>query len=100
MSAPEKDIVRCIIDWMMQHEPSITEQLALECEREIRREWGGERPYIAADAKRQPHVRDKVISDALTDTPTPEILRRHGISRSTMYRMLKRGPAGQGGAGK
>jgi len=86
-----RDIIRDVIERLMAHEASITEELALKVEHEARAHWGGQAPYVPKETKRQAHAREKVIADAVTTMPTQEITKRHGISRATMYRMLKRG---------
>ena len=96
-----KDIIRWVIDCMMRHEDSITQELALTVERESRAEWGGQRiEYVAktcdARAARQripADVARRAHADAIaSDEPTEAIIARHGISRATFYRLLKRGP--------
>lgn len=81
------------LDWMTGHQVDLTADLRLRYEREAREAWGGERHYVAKEMARQPHVRERILVDvsngALSDT---EIQRRHGISRTTLYRLIKRGP--------
>ena len=98
----QPDIIRDVIRRMMAHEASITEELALVVERECRAEWGGQRieyvprtvdlvrgrPPAPADAQQAAYI------EALNGAPTDEITRRHGISRATLYRLIKRGPPG------
>lgn len=99
------DIIRWVIECMMRHDDSITQELALTVERESRIEWGGQRiDYIAktCDAQRTgragrpqiaPDVARRAHADALSSAePTGELISRHGISRATFYRLLKRGP--------
>jgi Mor family transcriptional regulator len=87
-----RDIIRDIIERLMAHEASITEELALKVEHEARAHWGGQAPYVPKETKRQAHVRQKVFADALTAMPTAEVIKRHGISRRTLYRLLKKPP--------
>lgn len=95
------DIIRWVIDRMMAHEDSITQELALTVEREARAEWGGQRiDYIAktcaadTEARRALQGAKAVPPDAVQDylagKPLPEIESEHGISRRTLYRSLKR----------
>lgn len=44
------------------------------------------RPAISPDVAR------RAYQDGLTQTPTAEVVRRHGISRATLYRLMKKGP--------
>jgi hypothetical protein len=92
-----------VVRWLMAHDDSITEELALRamleadaqvrslwCEREVRI-----RKTIDGNVGRQgtpPEVQAKAFADALTNKPTSEILRDHGISRATLYRLVKKGP--------
>jgi Mor family transcriptional regulator len=92
LSKPPRDIVRDIIERLMAHEPSITEEIALRVEAEVRQTWGGAEVYVPKEAKRQSRVREAVVKDALSTMSTAEIQRRHGVSRATIYRLLKRGP--------
>jgi hypothetical protein len=98
-----KDIIRWVIDCMLRHDDSITQELALTVERESRAEWGGVpnvpnktcegrpgRPSVAPEVLRAAHA------DALGTAPTAEIINRHGISRATFYRLMKKGPPGVG----
>jgi hypothetical protein len=98
-----KDIIRWVIDRMLAHDDSITQELALTVEREARAEWGGQRiDYIAktcpADRDRRralqgrtsPERERAAVADYLADKPLPLIEQEHGISRRTLYRMVKR----------
>lgn len=52
---------------------------------------GGDRYYIP---ERSPALatdrRKSVVRDGLTDSPTEVIQRRHGVSRATIYRLMKK----------
>lgn len=97
-----KDIIRWVIDRMLAHDDSITQELALTVEREARAEWGGQRiEYIrrtcegdrrAARQPLQPEAERAVFQAALSNAPTSQVLQEHGVSRSTLYRLMKRGP--------
>lgn len=88
------------------HDPDIVFVILRECqgaglasdiaqaiERRIRALYGGLRVRIP---KRKKHLnqqqRAAAYIDGLTSTPTAAVLRKHGISRSTLYRLMKRGP--------
>lgn len=87
-SGEENDIVLDILARVREEFPEISEERALEIERGIRRDWGGERLHIAKDMKRRPHerkrIRDKVKKHGVAKTMKEE----RGISRATLYRML------------
>jgi len=93
------DVIRDVIEWLMAHEPSITEALALEAEIAMKGKWGDTEVRIPKTVDRKvgrPSIPATVaagaFADALTNKPTAEILRDHGISRSTLYRLCKKGP--------
>lgn len=95
----EKDIVRDVLDRLMQHEPCITEEVALRVEREVRAHWGGEEVRIAKTVDRKvgrPSVSQAVASEIFKDwlignESTSEVTRKHRISRATLYRLMKKG---------
>lgn len=95
----QKDVIRWVIDCMLAHEASITEELALIVERECRAEWGGREVRIWKTAegrpgrpRKVPYVEADAYADGLTAVPTETVLRKHGISRSSLYRLMKRDP--------
>jgi Mor family transcriptional regulator len=91
-----RDILRAIRDHLLAHDDSITEELWLTVEREIRDEYGGQEYYIGTREKKTPdELAEKVMKDVLTDMSTKEITKRHGISRATMYRLMKRPKTGE-----
>ena len=100
----QKDIIRWVIDRMLAHDESITQELALTVEREARAEWGGQRiDYVPKECDRKaarkplsPDAQRAVYAAGLGSEPTGRIVREHGISRSTLYRLMKRGPRGEG----
>lgn len=95
-----RDIIRWIIDRMLAHDDSITQELALTVEREARAEWGGQRiDYIAKNADRKAArrplegpARQQAFEAAASSAPTREVVKATGVSRATLYRLLKRGP--------
>jgi Mor family transcriptional regulator len=57
--------------------------------------FGGDRYYIPKEAPSVKAELHKVAyTEALTTASTTDIQRRHGLSRSTIYRLVKRGPPG------
>jgi hypothetical protein len=91
---PRKDIIKWAVEWMLANDQAITEELAFRFEREAREEWGGQRiEYIA---KRSPRLSEEgrvaAFQAGASSKPTHEVLNEHGISRRTLYRLLKRGP--------
>lgn len=96
-----RDIIRWVIDRMLAHDDSITQELAITVEREARQEWGGQSiGYVPKTSDRRagrrpldPAARQAAFEAATTSAPTREVLQATGVSRATLYRLLKRGPA-------
>jgi NAD-dependent oxidoreductase involved in siderophore biosynthesis len=86
------DVIRWVLDWLLAHEDSITEHLALECERAARHHWGGDTvTYIArvCEADRGASVR-AALADVQGGASPGEAARRHGVDRSTLWRAQQR----------
>jgi hypothetical protein len=90
------DPITYVIDWLMRHHPSISDDLALRAEAAARAEYGGESwAYIARQSQRQKAAIERAAHAAAlrTSAPLEKVAQAHGLSRRTMYRLLKRGPA-------
>lgn len=93
MTTEKKDIVSQLLDQVLELSSrsggSFDENMALEIERQIRREYGGDEVYI-----HQHHSRAKRRQAALDEakkTGKPlEAAKKHGISRASIYRLLNR----------
>jgi hypothetical protein len=86
------DIVRELIDRILEassREGSFTESMALEIERSFRHEFKGAECVISERPRRDVPA-DAVRADYLADKPVQEITATHGISRATLYRLLKK----------
>ncbi|MFA6121909.1 MAG: hypothetical protein WCT35_04850 [Sideroxydans sp.] len=86
----DEDFLRQVLKLVMAAAPSFSEEQALQVEQQVRRDWGGERPFIA---KRGPLLKDarvRVIAQVGTK-PDSDIIRENGISRRTMYNWIKKG---------
>jgi hypothetical protein len=100
-----KDIIRWVIDRMMAHDDSITQELALTVEREARIEWGGKSiEYIPKECDRRagrralpPDVERAAYQAGISNMPTEQVTQQYGISRATLYRLMKRGPRDEQG---
>lgn len=90
MTDKGSDIIRWVIDRMLAHDDSITQDLALTVEREARIEWGGDTVYIAKTCAADMPDAKAVLQDYAQNRPVREITRRHGISRAGLYRLIKR----------
>lgn len=98
MSPKQKDIIKWVIDRMLAHDDSITQELALTVEREARMEWGGKRvPYIAKSTEGATRPLDSdarrvAFEAAKSSASLTEVSQKTGLSRTSIYRLLKRGP--------
>lgn len=81
------DFVRAMLKMVMEVSPSFSEEQAMQVEQQIRRDWGGERPFIAKRGPMLARVREKVRAQVGTK-PDDEIARENGISRRTLFRYL------------
>lgn len=85
------DIIRWVIDRMLAHDDSITQELALTVEREARIEWGGQSiDYIAKTCAADRPNPEAVRRDFEREANARQVAQRHGISRRTLYRMLNK----------
>jgi len=83
------DFVRIVLALVQETQPAFTPDQSASVEQHIRQDWGGKRPYIAAHAPALRDAREKVRQQIGT-RPDAEIIREHGISRSTLYRWIKK----------
>ena len=97
------DVIWRTLELAMLACPAFTVEAARAVETSSRAEFGGERvavpktPYHpgrkAGRASVPRETSQALYRDALTNVSTDELVRRHGLSRSTIYRLMKRGPA-------
>ena len=77
-------------------EGTFTEQIAVQIEQQSRAKYGGEEVRVwkttNGKAGRQRVGSPAIFSDGLGDQPTEVVTKKHGISRATLYRLMKRGP--------
>ncbi len=65
----------------------------------LRSALGNDRYYIPATPPAlapEDDRRRRIVADAMSPMPTEEVERRHGVSRSTVYRLVKRFARGEG----
>lgn len=103
------DVIRWVIDCMMQHDRRITPAVADTVEREARAYWGGTSvSYIAKSSAadranasggrarhgkaedRAPRTDPQAVLRDYLQLPADQAAKRHGISRATLYRLIKR----------
>ncbi len=59
-------------------------------EAEVKREFGGDELYIRKPERDDARTREAVRRDYLANQPIESITARHGVSRATLYRYIKR----------
>lgn len=88
------DIVRELINLLLEaasREGTLSESIAIEVEKRFRQQHSGETFYIRRNGEDVETRKKTVIKTYLnTDTSTKDFTRQNGISRSTLYRYLKR----------
>lgn len=84
-----------------QKHPSLTEEASEEALQQILAALGGEQVIMPKTTQGRagrpsiPHqVQEAAFKDVLGTDSTATITARHGISRATLYRLMKRGPGG------
>ena len=92
MEKQDQDIVMVILQRVAEVMPGMSDELVHQVETEVRKKYGGQRMFVP---KRGRHLtneqRDKVFKDGISDMPTEEIIKKHKISKRTLYRMMKTG---------
>jgi DNA invertase Pin-like site-specific DNA recombinase len=86
----DEDIVEIIIK--LAQAEGLNSDAAHSIEKLVRAEYGGLRVRIPKKKKHlKIELQREIYQDGLTNTPTQEIIDKHGISRRTLYRLMKRG---------
>jgi Mor family transcriptional regulator len=86
------DFLNYVVQELRAACPSMDECKAQEVKDRLRTLLGGDKYYVPKrDPERVEQVRIAVYRAALTDISNEELTRQHGVSRATMYRLLKRG---------
>lgn len=90
---PDPDIVAIII--AACRKSGLDLAAAHVIEQDIREQYGGLRVRIPKRKKHPtPEERQLIIADGMTNMSTEAVTAKHKISRSTLYRVMKRGTAG------
>ncbi len=87
------DIVRELIERLLEasgREGTFTESVAREVERSFRRQYSGEAYYVKRLPVAMRDTQQSVTDAYLAGESTDQICSENGISRSTLYRYLKR----------
>lgn len=92
LDALEPDIVSLVLQKVMTLAPGFSQTLASQIEQEIKASHGGHRHFVPKGLKRTtPRQRQAIYADGLTDLTDKAIADKHGVSRSTLYRVMKDG---------
>jgi Mor family transcriptional regulator len=84
-----RDVVSDILDRVLATLPGCTPEMVQDLEITIRREWGGERHYVKKPDAITPRLHE--ARQALRQgAPIAEVKAEYGISRSTIYNILKK----------
>lgn len=87
---PEPDIVEVIM--LACQAVGLDAEAARLIEAQIRADYGGLRVRIPKRKKHPTqHERSAAFADGLSDMSTDEVTAKHGISRATLYRLMKSG---------
>lgn len=90
------DIVLVILDLVRKTAPAVTHEQSRDIEQAVRVKYGGIRVRIAKrKTHKTPEQREQIVTSALSESlanvSTDKIAESNGISRRTLYRLLKRG---------
>jgi hypothetical protein len=94
---PEPDLLLVVIAHVRQAAPQVTDEQAQAIEASAREALGGLRVRIAKRRKHPTPAQRSAIAAEATTNPTAtdaELTQRHGVSRATLYRYIKRGTGG------
>jgi len=79
----ESSLSRAAVD------PNRSEQIVSSLEEFIRIRWGAHRPYVTRHKHRSIASRNEAVLREFNGRNHREVCRRHGISKRTLYRILK-----------
>lgn len=84
------DILSFVLHEVMRQHPSYTDEQARRLLPQLHATLGGDSYYVP---KRSPTIvaesRDELYREALGPSSNQELQQRHGVSRATLYRLMK-----------
>lgn len=90
----DKDIVSTLLDMVLQMAArsggSFDEAMALEVERQARQQYGGSEEYVKKRESTHEAKKTEMVREYLDGKEVGEVTRRHGVSRASLYRHLKK----------
>ena len=87
------DAVRDLINRLLQasqREGSFSESLAIEIERQWRHDYHGAEIFVSTAPRPDEAKRQAAVKAYLAGEPIAQVTSKTGISRATLYRLLKR----------
>lgn len=84
------DIISDIIETIREHVATVTPEVARNVEDIIRKQWGGERAYIAKCCVPIASKRQTINNELRAGYSIVQIEQRHEIPRSTIYRLINK----------
>jgi hypothetical protein len=88
----DPDVVAYTLQCVLAMAPGFSTALAKQIEDRVKSEFGGRRLFLPKGAKRlTPEQRQEVFKDGLTSMPDEEIIEKHSVSKTTLWRIMKSG---------
>lgn len=84
------DLVHEMLRIVRTHLPDCSDASALAIEADVRSEFGGRRHYVDKKKWISEERRQVIFQDGLSTDSNEDIMKRHGISRASLYRLMKR----------
>lgn len=88
VTAQRAEIVRIAVSLGVSEQ--VASLIGAEWDQRTRREWGRCEPYVAAKPHEKEQVKRQAAEEARRSGKVVETADRYGISRATMYRLLKK----------
>lgn len=90
----DEDFVLYVVGAVQRCCDTFTAEMAISLESQIRRDWGGNEPYINAISPRERDARRarvrKAVAEVAAGSATPsQAARTHGVDRTEIYRLLR-----------
>lgn len=87
-----KDVLREFLERLIdacQQQEGFDEAMARTIERQLRHEYGGVRAFIQKDPDREDR-HEAARNDLKRGVPIPDVQQKHGICRSSVYKLLRK----------
>lgn len=88
----DPDVVAYTLQCVIAMAPGFSAALAKQIEERVKAEYGGRRLFLPKGPKRlTPEQRQEVFKDGITAMPEEAITKKHQISKTTLWRIMKSG---------